>query len=737
MNPPFLKLAVQPDEVGMLESKDPLSAAVLAIGISAVCVVGAPDQMVLPETIKWVVSAVFAMFALCLFVWRIRMSSLALQWAHAVWVPIGLAVFALLSTLWAPMYPAMADAARWLVFAVIVLLGVNSFGFKSVGTVATAAHFGALIASVLALLEFWLNLTWFPSTASPGATFGNRNFFAELIAVTLPFSFWLLFRPSSTNQKIVQAVGSGLILVALLCTGTRSAILATMLSLLMSFVAIGLAARKHPLTRQSSLHCGIAIAVPLALVLSLGWIPSTNDNILAEDRLEARGLTPIARSTVRIQSMFVKDTYAEKSSFGIRKMAWTAGKAMVIDHPLLGVGAGGWNTASPLYMPAYIDTEHVWMAHNEPVQLVAEYGLLGWVALFALAGLWFSAVRRFFKSVMAPSWDGATDVWPAAVSVAAFMVVALSGMPLHSAATAYLLAVCTALLLLFLPVSGTLVLDERSSSGKFVMGKTVGAFALFLTVVISVQGLRSDWYVQRSSQILAALRANKAGMSPEKVKLLRTEAIAHLRRGLDLYPEHGLSIISMADEFANLSDPESVLWLSQLMQLTRPHVVAVKCNMVRAYSDQGKFDDAEKLLSNMRMNRPDSRCIPISEFILSLKQDLFKEALERGLVLMGRIDGGTDATEARYVVDMSYRSAIRVPDHEAAIKILQFRLQRWPETQSASWTLVGLLLASKSPGKVSEDALGAFSRALKTAANANDRSSVMARIPPLYQRSLD
>jgi O-antigen ligase len=92
----------------------------------------------------------------------------------------------------------------------------------------------------------------------------------------------------------------------------------------------------------------------------------------------------------RAQSMTntVYDSNAERLEM------WKAGRQMIQDHPLLGIGPGNMNRASPLYQPPKRKIEGPWgHLHNTYINVAAERGLLGLLSfltfIMVLAGeLW-------------------------------------------------------------------------------------------------------------------------------------------------------------------------------------------------------------------------------------------------------------------------------------------------------------------------------------------------------------
>src|SRR6185436_2681277 len=179
-----------------------------------------PLQFVAPETIKSVTAALFVLSALAVFAWKLGRPGSVIRWNFSLLIPIVLAVWAVVSVAWSPLANAFTDAVQWAIMGAIAFLAMNVLGRDGFPKIARGAHLGALVVSCVALAQFWFDFSWFPASAGPGGTFGNRNFLAEFIATTLPFSFWLLFRETNMRRVIILGLTQGPIALALLSTGT-------------------------------------------------------------------------------------------------------------------------------------------------------------------------------------------------------------------------------------------------------------------------------------------------------------------------------------------------------------------------------------------------------------------------------------------------------------------------------------------------------------------------------------
>src|SRR3954471_2058077 len=134
--------------------------------------------------------------------------------------------YALASMAWSHTFLGGVEAIRWFVFSLLAWLGVNALSRERLPALAWGIHAGAVLTSLWAALQFWVEFSYFPQGPHPASTFVNRNFFAEFAICTLPFSAMLLARARKSSVIALLAASTGLVITAILMTGTRSALIA-------------------------------------------------------------------------------------------------------------------------------------------------------------------------------------------------------------------------------------------------------------------------------------------------------------------------------------------------------------------------------------------------------------------------------------------------------------------------------------------------------------------------------
>jgi O-antigen ligase len=362
------------------------AVTVLALMLFLVPAIGVPFQEMLQDTLKSMVASFMTLAAALLFFWQQRKRQQPLRWHAIMWFPLALMAYALGSMVWSHTYLAGVEAIRWFIFSLLVWLGLNTFSQRSLPLLARAIQWGAVVASLWTALQFWFNFGYFPQGPNPASTFVNRNFFAEMVVCAVPFSVWLLAQARRLPHILWMAFSTAFLIVAVLMTGTRSALITLWFMLFAVLPLIGFIYRRQfAFSHWSRARRIIAPIVLLATVVGLGLINSGNPNILGEERGTNALERGIYRSASVVRELSDKKEFAT-GSVSVRLLMWKATWNMIATRPFSGVGAGAWEVDAPLYQNADSPLETDYYAHNEILQLLAEYGLAAWVVLTGLFG---------------------------------------------------------------------------------------------------------------------------------------------------------------------------------------------------------------------------------------------------------------------------------------------------------------------------------------------------------------
>ena len=702
------------------------TALLLSLMMGLLPALGSPTEELLQDTLKSILVSFFVLAAALVYFWDLRNTGkkdTAIQLHGLLALPLALMAYALGSMVWSHTFLGGVEAIRWFVFSLLVFLGLNNFTHARLTPLAWGIHLGAVISSLWTALQFWVDFSFFAQGPNPASTFVNRNFFGEFLICTLPFSVLLLTRIKDKTSVILLTFSLAFNVVALMMTGTRSALVGLLILGVLLPIILFLYRQQTVSTGWRAPQLTALVAVFVAGVLTLGSIPTTNPKMISEGgRVNA-----LERSFTRTLSIAKPTEYSE-GSFSIRAVMWKATGRMIQAHPVLGVGAGAWEVHAPLYQDASSQLETDYYAHNEILQLLAEYGLVGWLFLIALIGylLWATHVTWSNKSE-----SGQQEAPVRALSLASLLVLLLvsnAGFPWRMATTGALLALNLALLaasdirLGLYPgfLTFTLAWKARYRVGVMSVLVVCGALAVY----IAQQAIACESKIVRAVKIAITITQSGHPKDPQWNKL-KSDMLTLLREGVAINPHYRKLTPIVADSLASWGDWENATWVWESVLGSRPYVTALLSNITRGQIQAGNFPKAEEMLNRAIALQPQSPVLATLQVILWSRNGQEKEAIQlaKTLIKNGTVD--LDLLRISYFLGMRHR------DPELAIMALELRIKTWPNQAVDGWLKLGHIYASLE-SKNEKRALESYRSALD-ATEPQHRAAVLAMIPPQYR----
>lgn len=663
---------------------DARPAVLLALMALLAPALGVPSELMLQDTLKSIIVAGCTLVAALLFFLRHRLRREPLRWHTVLWLPLLLLAYALGSMAWSHAYLGGVEAVRWFLFALIAWLALNTFERARLPWLAWGVHLGAAVASLWAVLQFLAGFDFFPQGPNPASTFVNRNFFAEYVVCTLPFSFLLLARARQAPALVALGASNALVVVAIMMTGTRAALIALWLQLLLVLPLIAWRCRGQ--LAWSAWKPGSRAMAALAFVgtvLLLGVLPSSNPKILEE----GRGATAFERALNRTQSIGPRD-----ESLGIRMEMWGATLNMIQARPVTGVGAGAWESEVPLYQAQGAQLETDYYVHNEYLQLLGEYGLAGWIFLVLLLGYLGVAGWRTWRAADPPERE--EQPWRAVLlcSLLALLVVSNIGFPWRMAATGALFALCIGALAAsdarLSQAAAAYVRSLRWGPVAGTAGVAASAVCLALGLYIAQRAAEAERKLVSAVEMALSISGSGAPNDPrfdgEKQRMLQL-----LREGIAANPHYRKITPMVADEIGRWGDWANAVWIWESVLRSRPHIVAMTTNVARGYSMLDQPQQAMAYLKQAQALKPDAPAVRSLEVILLAKAGDEAQAmrLARQALAAGIVDYD--------LVNVTYILATRSADHALAERMLRMRMQGWPETRARSLVQLGALYANE------------------------------------------
>lgn len=702
------------------------SALLLCAMVLLTPALGFPTEELLQDTLKSILVSFFALSAAMVFFWHLRSQKTEVHFHVVLVAPLLLMTHALGSMAWSHTYLAGVEAIRWFLFSLIFFLGLNTFSQIRLTHLAWSVHIGAVIASLWTALQFWFDFGFFAQGPNPASTFVNRNFFGEFVVCTFPYSVLLITRVRDKTTAFFLTFSLAFNVVALMQTGTRSALVGLLvLTMLLPIIVVNY--RRQVLsTGWRVKHCAALAAVFIATVLCLGSIPTTNIKLIHET---GQG-DAIDRAFKRTLSMTKATEYSE-GSFSIRSVMWKATWRMIQANPVTGVGAGAWEVHIPLYQEAGNQLEPDYYAHNEILQLMAEYGLVGWIFLVSI----FSYLMWAAYATWANSTEKALqEAIPRALTLSSLLVLLLvsnAGFPWRMATTGALFALSLSVL-----AASDLRLGQQSpvlwraihwqprfSSWALAATGFLSALAIF----IAQQAIECESKIVRAIKIAMTISQSTMPNDPRwgdaKAEMLRL-----INEGVAINPHYRKLTPIAADAMANWGDWKNATQIWESVSESRPYVVALLANMTRAEMQVGNLSMAEQYLNRAVKLQPQSISLKTLEMMLWVRTGREQEAGIRAKELLHTKGITQDLVRTAYFLGMHNRDAA------LAIEAMEIRITTWPEQAMDGWLKLGNIYASPEVND-EEKALHSYKAAL-AATEPQHKDSMRKMIPLRYRTKI-
>ena len=702
------------------------TVAILALMMFITPGIGVPNELMLQDTLKSMVVAFAAIGAGLIFFWQQRNRRDGLRWHAVMWLPLALMFYALGSMVWSHTYLGGVEAIRWFIFSLILWLGLNTLSRQRTPYLFEGIHWGAFVCSLWTVLQFYFDFTYFPQGPNPASTFVNRNFFAEFVVCTFPFSAYLLAQSKTSSRITLMAFMFAFNIVALLMTGTRGALAAMWILTLFVLPLIGFVCRKQ--FSFSSWDSGrriLACGVFFATVLTMGLVSSGNPKVISDRLSYGNATTAFDMAFKRTASISTTD-----GSFGVRLIMWKATMVMIKANPVTGVGAGAWEAAQPLYQVEGSQLETDYYVHNEILQLLAEYGLTGLLFLIALLSYLLFAAWKTFRNRTPEGLAEAPARAIALASLLAFLIVSNIGFPWRLAATGSLFALSLALLAASdarLSIRGLAAASRLSWKPAYSQMLAVSMMVcLALTAYISQQAAATEHKIV--SAVKMALSVSQSGdVNNPKWDKTKREMLALAKDGIAINTHYRKITPMIGDELAKWGDWKNAVWIWESVIVSRPYVVAIMSNVARGYSQLGNNEKALEYLARCEKIQPKAVSVRSLKVILMSRSGKEKEA---ALLAQQYMNEGTvdyDLLSAAYVL------GVRKSDFDMAIQGLELRNKDWPASRQDGYLKIAAIYVNQKKDDVK--AIAAYKSAL-AATPENEREALRKQIPPQYLAKL-
>ncbi len=697
------------------------TVVILALMMFLTPAIGVPSEYMLQDTLKSMVASFAAVGAGLIFFWQQRNRRDGLRWHGLMWLPLALMVYALGSMAWSHTFLGSVEAIRWFIFSLILWLGFNTLSRQRTPYLMEGIHWGAFVCSIWTVLQFYFDFSHIPQGPNPASTFVNRNFFAEFVVCTFPFSAYLLAQAKTSSRIALVAFTLGFNIVALMMTGTRGALIALWLLLAILPLIAFIYRKQFSFVKWDGGKRILAGGVLMATVMTMGLINSGNPKIIAEQAAYGSTTTAFDRAFKRTASIKTTDP-----SLNIRFVMWKATGEMIKANPLMGVGAGAWEVLQPLYQLEGSQLETDYYVHNEILQLLAEYGLTGLLFLLALFGYLLMAAWKTYRNTTPEGLMEAPIRAAALASILALLIVSNIGFPWRLASTGCLFALSLALLAASdarLSIRGPLGASRISWKPAYSQVMAVTFMVCFaLTAYISQQAATTEKKIVSAVKIALTISQSGDVNSPKWDKS-KKEMLTLAKESIDINTHYRKITPMAADELARWGDWKNAVWIWESVIVSRPYVVAMMSNAARGYAQLGNNDKALELLARSEKIQPKAVSVRSLKVILMSRSGKEKEAaiLAQQYMNEGTVD--FDLLSAAYVL------GVRKSDFDMAIKSMELRNKDWPASRQDGYLKMANIYVNFKKDEVK--AVAAFKGAL-AATPEKDRDALRKQVPPQF-----
>lgn len=647
----------------------------------AVPVIGSRSEELLQDTLKSALVVLFVLLASFSYFWNQRNYKTPFQLHWILALPVSLMIYALTSMVWSHTYLGGVEAVRWFFFSVILYLGMNVMTQCRVTQLAWGIHLGAVFASLWAALQFWFDWHFFAQGPNPASTFVNRNFFAEYVVCTLPFSVLLLTRVRDKVSVFLLTFSIAFNVVALMMTGTRSALV----SLLLLGAILPLAAlfyRRQWVSKNWTFgHACALMIVFLSTIATLSSIPTSNKKLIDETGLGSAW----DRATSRALSITNTAEYAT-GSFSIRSRMWKATSKMIFANPIAGVGAGAWEVHIPEFQDSSSQLETDYYAHNEPLQMIAEYGLTGWIFLVLLTIYLIISVYKTL--IFNKNEENDELILRSCVlsSLAVLFLVSNAGFPWRLASTDAIFAFCLALLVASDNRLLKNIIRTNNISSWSAHTSTIGLYCTAICTGLSIyvvqKAVECESMLIRATKI--ALTISSSGIpNDSRWQKEKNNMLELLRQGIAINPHYRKLTPIAADAMAGWGDWNNALWIWKSMLNSRPFIIGMLANAARGSLMLRDVNEAQRFLDQAFEIQPESRFLEsLQAFIWSQSGQLSQaKIMAQKLIDVGYIDN--DLMQTIYFLGTDHQQT------ELFIAGLQLGIKTWPSRAADGWLKLG------------------------------------------------
>jgi len=366
---------------------------------------------------------------------------------------------------------------------------------------ATLCVTAAIIATIGILQNFNINPLNYKQVAPPASTFINKNFAANYFDLVLPVSLTLFFISTNKKEAWIYSISITLIISYIILTRARGAYLAAIITFTMFLISIHL----FPLLKKQIKFISQQYKKQIMLIIFIPIILFFLPNQQYQSDYEEN----------RYSALFSKQ---QQNSISVRLNAYQNSLDLYKENPIFGVGLGGFQSHFRPYMQSVLAKNKIFSdfiyLHNEPLQLLVELGIIGFIIVFVFFILLFRSVFLLLynglKLNTAPTFNKQKILYLGFfIALLASLFHSLFSFPLHQPTSATFLAIYIGVLL---NLGSKKVFIYQSNIPKILFYSKISLTILFLGLVANFyfNYMQSSYYMKEAALAFEINNCEKA-----------------------------------------------------------------------------------------------------------------------------------------------------------------------------------------------------------------------------------
>ena len=290
-------------------------------------------------------------------------------------------------------YEGILIARQWWTGAIFFLI-LSTFQWEKTKTLIPFFFWSGFGVALIGLLQFFMDIQWIPQVRPPSSTFGHKNVAIHYIMMTLPAGISIFLTLKNKLKNSCYGVALSFILLYIYTTYTRAGwvvllFMFTCLSILLFY--------DYQKGITPVWYSGKIVPFLVGIIIGLILLNGSNSGNQKNFSSAIEHMAGATQSVFQQMKQISNDSNNSEidNSFTGRIEVWINSLAMAKDYPLTGVGVGNYRIHFEQYQNQVVKSSwvgeiyRVFNAHNDHIQFLAEFGLIGLC-------LWFFLLWRFF-----------------------------------------------------------------------------------------------------------------------------------------------------------------------------------------------------------------------------------------------------------------------------------------------------------------------------------------------------